>query len=78
MADTATWRWRRQGAFSERELGGCDLCECRGKQKISTVHDQPPSGARRRLFYFLISAMPVPRPAAEIGNGSNCLNSLHS
>ena len=28
-----------------------------------------------RLFYFLISTMPVPRPAAEIGNGSNCLKS---
>jgi hypothetical protein len=26
-----------------------------------------------RLFYFLISTMPVPRPAAEIGNGGNYL-----
>jgi len=33
MADTATGRWRRHGAFSERELGGCDLCECRDKQR---------------------------------------------
>jgi hypothetical protein len=27
---------KRQGAFSERELGGCDLCEYRGKQRKSS------------------------------------------
>jgi hypothetical protein len=33
LRDTATERWRRHGAFSERELGGCDLCECGDKQR---------------------------------------------
>jgi hypothetical protein len=45
MVDTATGRWRRHGAFSERELGGCDLCEGESKgvsQQILTANQVRP------------------------------------
>jgi hypothetical protein len=47
----ATERWRRNGAFSRRKvLEGCDLCECRGKQDVSTVNNWPPPDVGWRLF----------------------------
>jgi hypothetical protein len=33
-------------------LGRCDLCECRGKQRLSTAIEEPPPDEGRRLFVF--------------------------
>ena len=53
---TATERWRRNGAHSETKvLEGCDLCECRGKQDISTVNND-----RRLTLVWRLFCLPAP------------------
>ena len=48
---TATGLWRRHGAFSETRLsGGCDFCEYRNKQEISTANEGPQPDAGLRSF----------------------------